>query len=599
MRISDLGIIGNCRSAALVSRDGSVVWSCLPDFDSPSIFAKILDEEKGGELAILAEPGAVVNQSYLDRTNVLSTRFSTKRGDFEVLDFMPVYTIEDSWCLAPELYRYIRVISGEPVVTIRYKPMLNYARFATVSMDFGEYIKSWTDKGDYHSVYTYSNLPHEALIEEKPVTLVHDSFILVSYHQKLVPVDTERVFAEMERTRVYWLNWVSRSGPFGNYDKEIVRSALVLKLLTYQKTGAVIAAVTTSLPEHPGGERNWDYRYCWVRDASMIINVLWDLRHRNSVRKFLRFLLNTMTRKADTIQILYGVRGEKDLTEETLEHLAGYMNSRPVRIGNAAYTQKQNDIYGILMDVIYTSFVHFPTTLPESEELWTTARYIMNTVEDNWHKPDRGIWEIRKGKRHFVFSKVLSWVAADRGVALARLLGRQDFIQPWIALREAIRADIEELGWNREKQAYTQSYGSSDLDASLLLLESVGYCEPCDPRYKSTVIACRSELCKDGLVYRYRNKDDFGTPQSAFVICTFWMIDALWKIGEKAAAMAMFEKMLSCTNHLGLLSEDIDFQTRELLGNFPQGYSHLALINTAMLINRADGDQSSFRFISP
>lgn len=597
IEISQLGIIGNCRSAALITKDSSIVWSCLPDFDSPSLFAGLLDEENGGVLSIIPERNTDIYQSYVDQTNILRTLFVSVSGSFEVLDFMPIYTLEEkSNYQAPEIYRLIQVISGKPIIKIHYDPKLNYARGQTRSIIQEEYIKSITVKGAYHSIYLYSNLPFPDILKEYPITLNGNAFLLVSYHQKLIPIDIERVNLELDRTKVYWLNWVRRTQIYPLYQKEIIRSALTLKLLTYQKTGAVVAAITTSIPESLQEDRNWDYRYCWIRDSSMIIQTLLEIKHKNTARSFLRFLLNTMIHKADILQILYGIRGEKNIPEKILSHLKGYKNSRPVRIGNAAYRQKQNDVYGVLMDLIYSSFLYFPASLNESEVLWTTVRIIMRIVEENWHKPDRGIWEIRNQPKHFVFSKVLSWVAADKGIKIAEMLGRKEYIDIWKELRDSIKTDIESKGWNEARQAYTQAYNTSDLDASILLLEKVGYCKANDPRYISTVNAIYQDLCRDGLLYRYKNKDDFGTPHSAFVICTFWMIDSLYKIGEKKLAVEMFEKLISFTNHLGLLSEDMDFETHELLGNFPQGYSHLALINTAVLLNNDKIREYPFRY---
>ncbi|MBN2351555.1 MAG: glycoside hydrolase family 15 protein [Spirochaetales bacterium] len=597
--LSQLGIIGNCRSAALISRAGEVVWACLPDFDSPSVFAKLVDEEKGGVLAVVPEEPARIEQEYLENTNVLRTHFRTPSGAFELFDFMPIYAVDaQTYNRAPELYRLLRPLEGKPLVRIRYRPRLNYGAVETRTDAHGEYLKSVTARGEYHSVYCYTNIPFTAVLEERPFPLAGPSYFLVSFHQKLGRVDVGGAFTELERTKTYWLNWVSRTSIYALYQKEIVRSALTLKLLTYGKTGAVIAAATTSIPEYPGDSRNWDYRYCWIRDSAMILQTLRELRHGNTARQFLRFLLDTIIRKADTLQILYSIRGEKDLPERRLPHLAGYKKSKPVRVGNDAYRQKQNDVYGVLMDLIHTSFVHFPTSLPESEELWTTVRYIMRTVEDNWRKPDRGVWEMRTRPRHFVFSKVLSWVAVDRGLALANLLERDEFVPSWSALREEIRNDVETHGWNEAKGAYTQSYGSGDLDASLLLLERVGFCTADAPRWVSTVRAVEAELSRDGLLYRYRNKDDYGVPRSAFLICSFWMADALYRIGERERAGAVFERLLSCANRLGLFSEDLDFETHELYGNFPQGYSHLALINTAVLLNEGR-QRSGFIYRTP
>jgi GH15 family glucan-1,4-alpha-glucosidase len=386
----------------------------------------------------------------------------------------------------------------------------------------------------------------------------------------------------MERTKVYWLNWSERSKKFGKYNKEILRSALTLKLLSYDKTGAIIAALTTSIPETIGEIRNWDYRFCWLRDASMVIKVMSELGHRNVARRYLKFILDIIPDKDEKIQIMYGIHGQRALPEKILGYLAGYENSQPVRIGNAAYRQKQNDIYGVLMDVIYQQFKLFKTSLENSEALWTITRSIVKTVERNWKKPDRGIWELRTLPKHFTFSKVLCWVAIDRAIKIARLLKMNSYIEPWSQLRETIKIEVMAKAWNETIGAFTQAYDDPSLDASNLLLEPYGFIDAHDPKYISTVKTTQAMLSDNGLMYRYRNEDDFGKPKSSFTICTFWLINALNKIGEKDVAINLFEQLLSYSNHLGLFSEDLDFESKRLLGNFPQAYSHLALIETAV-----------------
>ncbi|WP_339651598.1 glycoside hydrolase family 15 protein, partial [uncultured Salegentibacter sp.] len=390
-----------------------------------------------------------------------------------------------------------------------------------------------------------------------------------------------RSYLKFQRTKTYWMNWSAKTTRYTHYENEIMRSALVLKCLSYKKSGAVLAAATTSLPETIGEERNWDYRFCWIRDASMVIKVMAGLGHIKSAKDFLQFIIDIIPDKDEKIQIMYGINGEKELTEHILDHLSGYKDSHPVRTGNAAYIQKQNDIYGILMEVIYQQFNQFETSLENSEELWTVVRGIVSIVEENWQKPDKGIWELRTEDRHFVFSKLLCWVAIDRAIKIGEVLRMGINDTHWKSLRAEIYNDIYNNGWNEEVQAYTQYYGSKDLDASTLLMEQYGFIEAKDPRFVSTVHATERELCKDGLMYRYKNKDDFGEPTSSFTICTFWLIDSLFKIGERKKAKQMFDQLLSYSNHLGLFSEDIDFETKRLLGNFPQAYSHLALIETA------------------
>lgn len=579
----NLGIIGNCKSAALVTDKGSIVWACLPEFDSSSVFAKILDENIGGEFAIETDAEYNVSQKYIKNTNILSTRYENGNDVFVVFDFMPRFKKEDgNYYCPPDIIRYVKHISGSPVFKVRYNPRLNYAKNETINNSKTEYIKSYTRKGNYESVYLYTDLDYEDILKTREINLKSDAFFLLSYNQKILHPVRERMYLMFQRTKTYWLNWTNETGDFKKYNDEIRRSALVLKLLTYQKTGSILAAITTSLPETIGEIRNWDYRFCWIRDASMIIKVLRNLGHNKSAKRFLNFIIDLTRAKDEKIQIMYGIRGEKRLTERILDHLSGYKKSAPVRVGNDAYKQKQNDIYGVLMDVLHQNFLVYHTSLENSEELWTIVRSIVKIVRNNWHKPDRGIWELRLVNKHFTFSKVLCWVAIDRAVKIAQILGKNDYAFDWMKLKDRIKEDIHRNAWNDEKKAFTQSYGSDSLDASTLLIEPYGFIEAHDPKYISTVEATKKELCHNGLMFRYKNKDDFGEPSSSFTICTFWMIRSLYKIGQKHEAEAMFKQVLNYSNHLGLFSEDIDFKTKRLLGNFPQGYSHLALIEVAM-----------------
>ncbi len=582
----DYGIIGNCRSAALISKHGSIEWCCLPEFNSSSIFARILDEDRGGCFEIKTDPEYSITQGYVYRTNILRTRFSRNHDVFEALDFMPRYRAESGYYYCPpEIIRMIRPVSGRPRATFRYLPRLAYAQAETMTSRSDHYIKSYTTEGPYESIYLYTDLDHDAVLEQREVTIDRDCFFVISYNQKLVELDRHKISLEYERTEVYWLNWLERSIHFTKYQTPILRSALVLKLLTFHKSGAILAAATTSLPEAIGEVRNWDYRFCWIRDASMVISILTALGHYNSARRFLNFIINVIPFKEDKIQIMYGIRGEKELTEKKLDWLSGYKGSKPVRVGNAAYEQKQNDIYGVLIDVIYQYFKLFRHTLAYSEDLWTLVRSLLRTVAETWRNPDKGIWEIRSQEHHFTFSKVLCWVAMDRGAKIATILDKPDYAQTWADTAEEIKKDIEEKGWNESVGAFTQYYGSESLDASNLLMETYGFIEAGDPKFTATVRKSKEELCRDGLMYRYRNADDFGLPKSSFTVCTFWMIKSLYKIGEKEEAERMFGKILSYANHLGLFSEGIDFESKRLVGNFPQGYSHLALIDAAMTLS--------------
>lgn len=586
MKNLDYGVIGNGRSAALISKNGSIDWCCLPEFDSSSVFASILDKENGGHFSFKTDEEYVLTQKYIKNTNILSTLFDNGKDAFEVIDFMPRYINGDQrHHTPPDIIRYIRYISGIPKVRVQYNPQLNYAKNNTEIIIEGNYIKSYTTEGRYNSLYLYTGFSKEDVVAGNVIEITNDNFFLISYNQKIIRQNIESVLLKMERTKVYWLNWVDKLVKYKSYNREIVRSALVLKLLSYDKSGAILAALTTSLPETIGEERNWDYRFCWIRDASMAIKVLSAIGQHDVAWRYIQFIINIIPVKHEKIQIMYGLRGEKNLEEHTLDHLSGYENSKPVRIGNAAFEQKQNDIFGILLDVIYQQLQIMGATVEESEALWTITRSISTVVAENWKKPDRGIWELRTEEQHFTFSKVLCWVSFDRAIKIAAMFKRNDYVKKWSVIRDEMASEILTNAWNDEIKAFTQFYGSKDLDASVLLMEPYGFIEADDSRYINTVKAIENQLVYKGLMYRYKNNDDFGTPKSSFTICTFWFINALYKIGEKEKAVKMFETLLSYSNHVGLFSEDIDFESKRLLGNFPQAYSHLALIETAINIS--------------
>jgi len=578
------GIIGNGASGALISKDGAIDWFCLPHFASPSVFGRLLDS-KAGWLGIETVDEAVIQQSYLENTNILKTVFETDEWAFELLDFMPRYQkVSGSYYYPPELTRIIKPLKGNPKIKIIYEPALEYAKGHTVTHHKETHLISILEnETQYDALYLYSNTALDRIRNQEFISLDETLFLTVSYNEKLDSPTVEKAWYDFDLTKAYWLNWVQRTKEYEHYTDEIKRSALTLKLLSYDKTGAIIAALTTSLPETIGEVRNWDYRFCWIRDSSMVIKVLSQLGHRKIVRRFIDYIIDLIPEKDEKLQIMYGIHGERTLTEETLEHLEGYHHSKPVRIGNDAYHQKQNDIYGILMDAIYVELAQFTLDFERKEELWEVVKNIVWIVAHNWEKPDKGIWEFRGEDKHFTFSKVLCWVALDRGIKIAELLNKKK--PKWETIREQIKAQIEEHAWNEETNAYTQYYGATALDASVLLMEQYGFVAPEDPRFIATVKATEKELLRDGLMYRYKNQDDFGEPSSSFTICTFWFIRSLIKIGEVKKAKTYFDQLLSYSNHLGLFGEDIDFNSKRLLGNFPQAYSHLALIDTAIQFN--------------
>lgn len=596
MKNLDYGVIGNSRTAALISQIGTIEWLCFPDFDSPSVFATLLDREKGGAFGFEVRGDYQITQSYVPQTNILSTRFSSDEGEFVVLDFMPCYKSRDNErYLPPELYRYIRLLRGKPRLKVNYNPAPDYARGKVILNVTPEYIETYSMSSPGERQYLYASLPLSAVVGKKEITLEKDEFLLLSYNEKAIRVDIEREKLEYCRTLVYWLNWTNRTKKFTLYNDVIERSLLTLKMMSYYN-GAVLAAITTSLPETVGDVRNWDYRFCWLRDASMSIDTLFRIGHTGAAQRFMRFIQSTFTSRHESCQIMYGIRGERQLTEVMLDHLSGYQDSKPVRVGNDAYHQRQNDSFGYLMDLIYQYYCLMPGTLDEIEDMWEMVKSILFRVMEDWRKPDKGIWEIRGESRHFVSSKVMCWVALDRGAKIAVLLNKYAYSEKWSQEAIRIKEDVMSNGWKEELQSFSQTYDNMAFDSSLLLMEPYGFIHADDVHYHKTVNAVKKALFHKGLMYRYNSEDDFGLPTSAFTICTFWLVRGLFVTGHKEEARCIFDDMLTYSNHLGLLSEDIDFETKEQLGNFPQAYSHLALVNTAILFS---DEEKNLSFIRP
>jgi GH15 family glucan-1,4-alpha-glucosidase len=498
---------------------------------------------------------------------------------------MPRYRKESGvFYSPPEIIRIFKLLKGEPRFKIVYDPRLEYSNGITNNYIKERFIVSVIDHENHDTLYLYTSFNKKNFLNGTELILNKDHFVNISYHEKIKSFDIDDALFEFDKTKVYWRNWCSKTPTFKLYNDEIIRSAITLKLLTYEKTGAVLAAATTSIPETIGEVRNWDYRFCWIRDSSMVIKVVAKLGHKKIVKDYIKYILNLIPEKNEKLQIMYGINGEKNLTEKTLDYLKGYMGSKPVRIGNAAYIQKQNDMYGILMDAIHFQIIKFNND-DKHQELWSIVKSIVWVVANNWKLPDKGIWEYRNEDRHFTFSKVLCWVAIDRAIKVSELIQNGISAQKWKPLRKEIFEDIMKNAWNEKKEAFTQSYDSEHLDASVLLMEPYGFLDSKNEKYIKTVKAIEKDLLKDGLMYRYKNIDDFGLPSSSFTVCSFWLIDSLFKIGEEKKAIKLFDNLLKFSNHLNLFSEDIDFKSKRMLGNFPQAYSHLALIDTALNFN--------------
>ena len=595
--IESYGIIGDLHTAALVGNNGSIDWCCLPAFDSPSIFAAILDDKKGGYFKIAATTPGVEKQLYIPESNVLITRFSNPDGVAQVLDFMPVTADREELPRhVPTIVREVKGVLGSIQMRMECFPAFNYARDTHVvnaapggvvfQSQQGRRIGLTLPDAEY-------NVIREGVVKEFTLNEGESVCFLLRELQPSeasVPVPTAHEFDELfHHTVSYWQRWLSRSRYRGRWREMVERSLLTLKLLTYVPTGAMVAAPTCGLPETIAGVRNWDYRYTWIRDAAFTLYGLMRVGMTDEAAQFMQWL-EARTREMTpegALQVVYGLDGRHELTETELTHLDGYKESRPVRIGNGAASQLQLDIYGALMDSVY---LYNKYGTPISYDFWNDLRRLLNWVCDNWQEPDEGVWEVRSQRKHFVYSKLMCWVALDRGIRLADRRSFPADRQRWTDTRDAIYMDIMMKGWNPDRQAFVQYYGSESLDASNLLMPLVFFMSPTDPRMRSTVDAIIKELTKDSLVHRYNlsEETDDGLPgvEGTFSMCTFWLVEALTRSGRLQEARFLFERMLGYANHLGLYGEEIG-ATGETLGNFPQAFTHLALISTAYNLDKA------------
>ena len=603
--IEEYGIVGNMRTCALIGVNASVDWFCCPDFDSPSVFGAILDDKKGGyfKIAPLLDAPPVQRQVYWPDTNVLITRFLAENGVAEVIDFMPVSSPERPHHHT-ELIRRVNCVRGVVPFFLECYPAFNYARnthkvelnengAAFISDDLGLQLSTDILLEQHAGGVIGAFVLNEGQSSTFSIGVMGDD--TVDYH----PPSEQESTALFEETVAYWRNWLSQCTYKGRWREMVERSALVLKLLTYEPTGAIVAAPTCSLPEELGGVRNWDYRYTWIRDAAFTLYALLRIGFTNEASNFMHWLeaqIDPFDGDWSNIQILYGIDGRRSLDEVTLDHLDGYRGSKPVRIGNGAYDQLQLDIYGELMDSVYL-FNRYGE--PISFDFWTKLRQMTNWVCDNWRLADEGIWETRGGRQQFVYSKLMCWVMLDRALKLSELRSFPSERQRWISTRDEIYEEIQIRGWNQDRQAFVQHYGSDSLDASNLLMPLVFFMSPTDPRMLSTIDAINRSpqqggLVSDSLVYRYNHEqfaDGLTGYEGTFNMCTFWLVEALTRAGwgdprRMDQARLMFEKMLGYANHLGLYAEETG-PSGEGLGNFPQAFTHLALISSAFNLDRA------------
>jgi GH15 family glucan-1,4-alpha-glucosidase len=597
-RIDDYGLIGDMHGSALVSFDGSIDWCCMPRFDSPALFSRILDSNKGGFYKLAPTKISSSTRRYLPNTNVLETSFTTSTGTGVLIDFMPVHRHS--------------AMPREPLEVVDFQRVVRILHCTKGRLDFE---MDCYPKFDYGTIVPHASLSSSttgmahggseavSVYCSSPLTVVNDGFRSrgvifegeklystisnqVSFTHRTEPLSPIELDYELADTTAFWEDWAAQCTFQGEHREAVLRSALTLKALTYAPSGALVAAPTTSLPEVIGGERNWDYRYTWIRDATFALYALSIIGYTEEARAFKEWLEWSTSGRARDLQVMYGLGGERRLTETEIPELEGYMNSQPVRIGNGAYDQFQLDIYGEIMDSAHI-FRKFGGAV--DADYWEYLRRVVNFVIDHWREPDEGIWETRGGRQHFVFSKVMCWVAMDRAIKAATDLKLPGDVEAWEKIRDEICNEIMAKGYSQKRQAFVQSYGSDNLDAANLMLPLVGFIPATDPMMRSTIRATQKELTnKQGFVYRYTNLDDgLDGSEGSFIICTFWLADNLIHLGQIDEARVLLNALLDCANDLGLLSEEYDSATGNMLGNFPQAFSHLALINTAVQLHQA------------
>jgi GH15 family glucan-1,4-alpha-glucosidase len=584
-RLEDYALIGDCETAALVSRAGSIDWLCWPRFDSGACFAALLGDPENGRWSIeAADPSARITRRYRGHTLILETRIETNEGAVVVADFMPLRGRNS------DIVRLVRGERGRVPMHMELVLRFDYGRtvpWVTRQDDGALRAIAGPDRVTLHTPVTLHGEGLKTVARFDAVAGETIPFVLTHSASHGPPPEAVEPEASLAATEQFWTSWAARSRSRGQWDDAVMRSLIVLKALTYAPTGGLVAAPTTSLPEHLGGTRNWDYRFCWLRDTAMAMRALMAAGYDDEARDWREWLLRAAAGAPAQMHIMYGLAGERHLPEIEIPWLRGYEESRPVRIGNGAHDQLQLDVFGEVMDAMHQAR---RGRLGPSEAGWAFQRALLDHLESIWHRPDRGLWEVRGAPRHFTFSKVMAWVAFDRGVRGIEDSGLSGPLDRWRRARQRIHDEVCERGFDAGLGSFVQSYGSKELDASLLLLTTVGFLPPSDPRIRGTIAAVEQRLFVDGFLLRYdtRTSDD-GLPEGegAFLACSFWLADAYVHLGRLEDARALFERLVALVNDVGLLSEEYDTSARRLVGNFPQAFSHIALVNTAHHLSRA------------
>ncbi len=595
--ISDYGIIGNMMTAALVSRDGSIDWCCLPRFSSPSVFAAILDDDKGGSFRVSPEAEFESHQQYLPDTNILQTTFTTRTGTATLTDFMPCYArTNGALSTALQIHRILRCEEGSIVLEALFQPRLNYSRGDT-NLGIAKHgvTAGYANDGVALSSGQAFHLDGPAAVSR--FTLEHGQsteFVLRHGPHAPMPTSTYNPSGRFEKTRAYWQELAAGCTCDVKWRDAIVRSYLTLHLLIYHPTASMIAAATTSLPEEIGGERNWDYRFSWLRDASVTLDAFTGLGHKDEAIGYMRWLLAVCTERGPAGQVLFGIEPDDDLDEHILDHLKGYRDSRPVRIGNGAYQQRQLDVFGEVLEAAY-NYTRIEGYV--SQSTWNLLEDYVNAADSLWRMPDNGIWEMRGEPFHFVHSKMMCWVALDRGIRIASEMGYAgQHLERWRQTATDIRNDIFANGWNAQRQSFTQHYDTTALDSSLLLMPLLHFLPADDDRMQATIEHVVSALSVNGLLRRYRTEetvDGLGGSDGVFVWCTYWLVRNLIRLNRVEEAQTLYERLLSYRNHVGLYSEMIDASSGESLGNVPQSLSHLGVIIAGLELSERSRKEST------
>ena len=589
MSTLDLAVIGNCGFGALVDRRGRVVWSCMPRFDGDPVFCGLLngngDDEKFGFFDIVLEDFERSEQNYLHNTAIVVTTLYDSNGSaVEITDFAPRFKQYGRIYRPLQMVRRVRPLSGSPRLTVRLRPVCDYGASRPEKTNGSNHIRYITPAV---TLRLTTDAPVTYILDEVPFVVEEPFTLILGPDESLTrPIDeTAREFFEM--TSEYWIEWVRYlSLPF-EWQDAVIRAAITLKLCNFEETGAIIAAITTSIPEAAGSQRNWDYRYCWLRDAYFVVHALNRLGATKTMEDYLRYITNIVAMSEDGhLQPVYGIALEKRLTEKEVASLAGYRAMGPVRKGNQAYEHIQNDVYGSVILASTQFFFDQRLVQPGDTRLFQKLEKVGEQAVKLFDRPDAGMWELRTKAKVHTFSAVMCWAGCDRLAKVAARLGNDGRAKYWRQHADHISGVIQKEAWDEKQNSFVESFGGADIDASLLLLNEIGFLAADDPRFAGTVAAVEKTLRHGDHIFRYATADDFGVPQTSFNICTFWYIDALAALGRAEEARDLFEKMLACRNRLGLLSEDLDPDTGELWGNFPQTYSMVGLVNAAMRLSK-------------